>query len=217
MSIHSGGNSFLIIMIITLFLGCGEGDKSESKETKMISLHDVPSVTYDIRYATENNFTGEKIYPMPGVFLVEPAARALLEVVHDLNQRGLSIRIFDAYRPLSAQRKLWEINPDPTFVADPAKGSRHNRGAAIDLSLTDLQGELLPMPTDYDEFVDAAAHDYEDLPDSVIKNRELLRSVMEKHGFVALNSEWWHYDYQGWEEFPVLDKDFEELIKNHSK
>ena len=215
MNIRSGGNLFLIIAFI-LLSGCAE-QKNNSNEVKMISLHDVPTVTYDIRYATENNFTGKKIYPMPGVFLVEPAAKALLDVVHDLNQRGLSIRIFDAYRPLSAQRKLWEIHPDPTFVADPATGSRHNRGAAIDLTLTDLNGDPLAMPTDYDEFNEAASHDYEDLPDSVGPNRELLRSVMETHGFEALNSEWWHYDYQGWEEFPVLDKDFEELIKKHSK
>ena len=80
-----------------------------------------------------------------------------------------------------------------------------------------MNGDPLAMPTDYDEFTEAASHDYEDLPDSVVQNRELLRSVMETHGFEALNSEWWHYDYQGWEEFPVLDKDFEELIKKHSK
>lgn len=215
MTIRSGG--FLLLLSVAVFmLGCTDED-GNSGQPEMISLHDVPTVTYDIRYATDNNFTGRQIYTTPGVFLVKPAAKALLDVVDELNNRGMSIRIFDAYRPLSAQRKLWEINPDPTFVADPAKGSRHNRGAAIDLTLTDLKGEPLTMPTDYDEFTKAASHDYQDLPDSVLKNREILRSVMEKHGFEALISEWWHYDYQGWEEFPVLDKDFEEIIKKHSR
>lgn len=182
-------------------------------QSGMIDLRTIPTVIFDIRYASSNNFTGQQIYPKAGAYMVKPAAEALENVVADLNERGLSIKVFDAYRPLSAQKKLWEMKPDPTFVADSKTGSRHNRGAAIDLTLINLKGKTLPMPTDYDEFVEAAAHSYTNLPDTVLENRSILKETMEQHGFVSLDSEWWHYDYQGWKEYPVLDLDFDE-IKN---
>ena len=121
------------------------------------------------------------------------------------------IKIFDGYRPLSVQKMMWEILPDDRYVADPKDGSRHNRGAAVDVSLVDSNGVELPMPTDFDDFTVKAAHDYMDLPAEIIKNRELLKIHMEKYGFISLNSEWWHYDLKDFVKYPVVDYSFEEI------
>lgn len=169
------------------------------------------TIILDIRYATANNFTGHKIYTEARAFLVGPAARALVEIQHDLKKKGLGLKVFDAYRPLSAQWKLWKIKPDPNYVADPHHGSRHNRGAAVDVTLVDSTGKELMMPTPYDAFSEKAHSDYMNLPEMAIQNRKLLQNVMEKQGFIPLDTEWWHFDYQGWEKYPVLDVSFKEL------
>jgi len=113
--------------------------------------------------------------------------------------------VFDAYRPYSVTKMMWEPYKDPDFVADPSKGSRHNRGCAVDLTIVGSDGIALAMPTDYDAFTPKARHDAMDVPAAAIANRTLLREVMERHGFVPLQSEWWHYDFIGWERFELLD------------
>lgn len=197
----------MFLLTIPLFLACNESSKFQ-----MINLADIDGVFLEIRYATTNNFTGKQIYKSPQAWMIKPAGEAIKKIVRDLQSQGYSIKIYDAYRPLSAQRKLWEIYPDPTFVANPQNGSRHNRGAAIDLTLTDLKGNEISMPTGYDDFTERASHSYMDLPDSLIANRKRLKQIMEKYGFESLDSEWWHYDYKGWSEFPLLDIDFDEII-----
>jgi D-alanyl-D-alanine dipeptidase len=164
-------------------------------EKELIDLAAI-GIPLDIRYATADNFMKKTLYPVAKAYLRAPAARALMDVQRELDTRGLGIKVFR--------------NPD--YVADPAKGSRHNRGAAVDLTLIDLKtGRELAMPTPYDDFTPRAAHAFEDLPEDVRANRALLREVMTKHGFEPLPSEWWHYDFRGWERFELMDVGLEEL------
>ena len=165
-------------------------------------------IPIDIRYATENNFMKQTLYPVAKAYLRAPAARALADVQRELAPLGLGIKVYDAYRPYRVTQAMWEPIRNPDYVADPAKGSRHNRGAAVDLTLMRLStGEELPMPTPYDDFTPRARHDFDDLPADAIANRARLREVMERHGFEPLPSEWWHYDFRGWERFELMDVD----------
>ena len=177
----------------------------------------IPMLTLDIRYATTNNFLGEPVYPSAKAYLNLAAARALKEVQEDLHHKGLGLKIFDAYRPYQVTVLFYEKVKDTVYVASPYRGSRHNRGAAVDLTLIDLSsGEELQMPTPFDDFSKKAHTNYSELPPGVIRNRELLKSVMVKHGFEVYPDEWWHYDYKGWKGHPLYDLSFEqvELIKN---
>lgn len=169
-------------------------------------LVEITGIATDVRYATSNNFMHTPLYPVARVMLRAPAARALADVQRDLAPRGLGLKIFDGYRPYSVTVRMWEPIKNPDFVADPAKGSRHNRGAAVDLTLIDLAtGAEVPMPTPYDDFTPRARQDFDDLPPEAIANRKILRDAMTAHGFDALPSEWWHFDYRGWERFELLD------------
>lgn len=172
----------------------------------------VPGIVLDIRYATANNFTGEKIYALARAYARKPVAEALKKAQEDFKKEGVGIKIYDAYRPYSATVKFYETYRDTTYVASPYKGSRHNRGCALDMTLIDLEsGNELTMPTEFDSFK-KEAWPSTPVPDPVIrKNRQLLISIMEKHGFKVNATEWWHFDYVGWEKFDVLDIDFEEL------
>ncbi len=146
------------------------------------------------------------------VYLRAPAARALADVQHELAASGLGVKVFDGYRPYRVTRQLWEPLKNPDYVADPAKGSRHNRGAAVDLTIVDLRtGEEIPMPTGYDEMTPRAAQAYNELPADVLANRAKLRDVMTRHGFDPLPSEWWHFDFRGWERFELMDVPLESL------
>lgn len=166
----------------------------------------------DIRYATANNFMKKPLYPVAKAYLRAPAARALADVQRELASRGLGIKVYDAYRPYRVTEAMWEPIKNPDYVADPAKGSRHNRGAAVDLTLINIEtGAELPMPTGYDDFTERAAHAFTDLPAEVLTNRALLHEVMVKHGFDPLPSEWWHYDFKGWERFELMNVGLDEL------
>lgn len=174
-----------------------------------LSTLDIP---LDIRYATPNNFMKQTLYPVAKAYLRAPAARALADVDRELAARGFGIKVFDGYRPYRVTEAMWEPIKNPDYVADPAKGSRHNRGAAVDLTLIDrATGTELPMPTAYDDFTTRAAHEFSELPADVLANRALLREVMTKHGFEPLPSEWWHYDFAGWREYELMDVPLEAL------
>jgi len=177
--------------------------------------HYIPEIVLDIRYATTNNFTKEQIYTLPKAFLRKPVADSLKKVQMELSKIGLGIKVFDAYRPYSATLKFYEVFPDTTYVAAPWRGSRHNYGCAVDLTLIELKtGRELRMPTEFDDFTSKAHHDYNDLPKDVIENRELLRKVMEKYGFKIYPDEWWHYDFYDWQNYEILDIQFEKLVNN---
>lgn len=166
---------------------------------------EIPGIRLDIRYATTYNFMREQLYPVAKAYLRVPAAEALVGVQEALKERGLELKIFDGYRPYEVTEKIWEPYQNPDFVADPAEGSRHNRGCAVDITLVDENGEELPMPTVYDDFTEKASHNYKYLPEEEIHNRDLSREVMQSHDFEVLPTEWWHYDYVGWERFELLD------------
>ena len=168
-----------------------------------------PTLRFDVRYATEDNFLGAPVYDVPGAMLQRPAAAALLAVHRSLARHGLGLCIFDGYRPWRVTKLFWEATPPALreFVADPANGSRHNRGCAVDLSLFDLAtGELVDMPSDFDEFTWRAYSAYPGGSARQRWNRELLRTAMEPHGFAVIDSEWWHFDFHLWREYPVLDE-----------
>lgn len=174
----------------------------------------IPGIALDIRYATTNNFTGEKIYTLPKAYARKPVAESLKKVQADLKAQGLGIKIFDAYRPYKATVKFYEVYKDTTYVASPYRGSRHNRGCALDLTVIDLKtGKELKMPTGYDSFSKEAWPTTPVKDPEIRKNRSLLINVMQKYGFRVNSSEWWHFDFIGWKKFEVLDIDFEELEK----
>lgn len=172
----------------------------------------IPGVVLEVRYASTDNFMHRQLYPVAAVLMRRPAAESLRDVQSELAARGLGLKIFDGYRPYRITEEMWEPIRNPDFVADPAKGSRHNRGAAVDLTIIDLATRLeLPMPTPYDDFTPRARQDFNDLPEEVVANRALLRDVMTGHGFDPLPSEWWHFDYRGWEKFELMDVPLEKL------
>ncbi len=177
------------------------------RDTVLVRLHDViPDLLTDVRYATTNNFTGKVLYPSDTLWARKLVADRLATAQADAKRRGLQLKVYDAYRPLSIQRVMWSIVPDERYVADPAKGSRHNRGCALDLTLCDSAGNELEMGTGYDEFTERAAATYVDLPEHILNNRKLLRTIMNDAGFDVLPSEWWHFDVRGWEQFAILNE-----------
>ena len=182
-------------------------------ENELVNLTKfIPDLTIEIRYATTNNFTGKKIYNLARAYARKPVAESLKKIQADLKKQGLGLKIFDGYRPYSATVMFYETYHDTTYVASPYKGSRHNRGCALDLTIIDLKtGKELPMPTEYDSFK-KEAWPTTPVADPVIrKNRKTLIDAMEKHGFKVNASEWWHFDFVGWQKFAVMDIDFEEL------
>ncbi len=172
----------------------------------------IPDIVLDIRYATLNNFTHQVIYTQPKAYVRKPVADALVKIQSALKSQGLGLKIFDAYRPYAATVKFYDVYPDTNFVAAPWKGSVHNRGCAVDLTLIDLASKKeLEMPTPFDDFTEKASHTFMDLPESAIENRELLRKIMVENGFETYTYEWWHYNYQDWANYKLMDISFEDI------
>lgn len=171
-----------------------------------------PPPLEEVRYATTYNFTGHVLYPFPAVFLHKNAAAALQKVQEELVLQGLGLKIFDGYRPLSVQGKMWQIVPDERYVSDPRKSKgKHTRGTAVDVALVDSMGNELRMPTTYDDFTEKAHRNSKDWTGEERANSLKLEEVMKKHGFVPFPYEWWHFDLEGWEKYPPLDISFGEL------
>lgn len=194
-----------------------EESKREADLIELIKLD--PTIKLDIRYATDNNFVGKKVYPEARAFLQRPAAEAVVRVHKRLAADGLGLAIFDGYRPWAITKLFWEVTPEDKrkFVANPERGSKHNRGCAVDLSIFELKtGKLVPMPSDYDEFTERASHDYAGGTEEERRNRDLLRKLMEAEGFTVNANEWWHFDYKDWESYAIYDISFEEAEKASS-
>ncbi|HTD23950.1 MAG TPA: M15 family metallopeptidase [Terriglobales bacterium] len=173
-----------------------------------------PTIKLDIRYATDNNFMSTPLYSQARAFLQRPAAQALLRAHRALKTQGYGLLIHDGYRPWFVTKMFWDATPDDkkNFVADPAKGSRHNRGCAVDLTLYDLKtGEAVEMPSGYDEMTKRAYADYPGGTDEQRDRRAILRRAMEKEGFKVNPEEWWHFDYKDWEKYPIMNVKFEDL------
>jgi D-alanyl-D-alanine dipeptidase len=193
-----------------------ESTKGTPTQIAFVDLEKLsPKVELDIKYATDNNFVKQKVYPCAKCYLVEPAALSLTEVAKELKEINLGLKVFDGLRPLSVQKKFWEVCPDERYVANPAKGSRHNRGMAVDLTLIDLDTKQeLTMPSGYDDMSQRAHRSYEAMPSQEVKiNCKLLELIMEKHNFVGFQTEWWHFDHKGWEQYPVLDLTFDQIAQ----
>ncbi|WP_109479603.1 D-alanyl-D-alanine dipeptidase [Paraburkholderia sp. C35] len=162
-------------------------------------------VEIDLAYATANNFTGKPIYKEAHCLLLAPAEAGLRKAVELAASIGMTLRIFDAYRPPQAQKVLWDFLPDPTFIAELGRGSNHSRGTAIDLTLIDGNGDELDMGTGFDAMVKESEHFHQGLPQHVQRNRLLLLGIMHASGFTHIASEWWHYEIPGSRALPVID------------
>jgi D-alanyl-D-alanine dipeptidase len=183
---------------------------------KMIDLHRfIPNIRLDLKYSTDQNFMHQKLYPaVATTFLRKPAAEKLKNIVNELKSRNLNLKIFDAYRPYSITEKMWGKVKDDRYAADPSKGSGHNRGTAVDLTLIDATtGEELPMGTGFDNFSDTAHSDFKNLSPEILRNRDLLKTIMEKYGFKQLSTEWWHFYLPNSSSFELLDISFAGLKK----
>jgi len=187
------------------------------KAADLVDMKEVnPRIVVDMKYASEDNFTKKKLYDSNTCFLRRSAAVKLDAVQKELEGMNLGLKVWDCYRPLAVQWIFWAILPDERYVANPATGSRHNRASAVDVTLVDSQGKELQMPTGFDDFSPRADHHYQDLPDRAIRNRELLKGVMERAGFIPLPEEWWHYDDENWMQSDLMDIPFRDLLKHEN-
>ena len=209
-------NAYVKIFQDTIIVANGNikgGKYMESFDTRendinFVTLKDVglPFIL-DIKYATEDNFLKEKVYDCAECLVRNELVDSLFMVSMLADQQGYKIKFFDCYRPLSVQEKMWKIKPDSRYVANPKTGSSHNRGGAVDITLVDKEtGKELDMGTPFDFFGEEAHHDYTKLPQQVLDNRKLLKDIMEKYGFKALNTEWWHYTYKDASKFPISNE-----------
>lgn len=172
----------------------------------------IPELVLDIRYATGQNLLGRPLYTQARAFLRRPVAEALSRVQAALRRLGLGLCVYDAYRPYGVTVQFFEHIRNEKFAAPPWRGSRHNRGCSVDVGLVECAtGRHLPLPTDFDELTPAAHSNYANLPPHVLFNRSILLAAMKRQGFINYVDEWWHYDYQHWSDFDLLDLPFEEL------
>lgn len=220
---------FRIFIVLFLFIFCSTFTSAQNKygvtvidnkeaykrsivqdsSKRMVELRSLmPDIVYDLRYATTNNFTGKRMYSgnTRHAFLRKPAAEALAKVQQELKTKGLGLKVFDAYRPYSVSVKFWELIKDEKYVANPVKGSGHNRGIAVDLTLIELKARKeVNMGTGFDNFSDSAHHSFESFDPEIIQNRKILREIMKKYGFEMFDSEWWHYTWPNTNEYDILD------------
>jgi D-alanyl-D-alanine dipeptidase len=190
--------------------------RNDSAKNMVELLKFIPGLVLDLRYGTTNNFMHRQMYvPAPRrTFLRLPAARALAAVQKDLKSRGYGLKIFDAYRPYGVTISFWELIGDERYVANPEKGSGHNRGLAVDLTIIDLKSRReLDMGTGFDNFTDTAHHSFTALSPAVLANRKLLKETMEKHGFNKIETEWWHFYWNNDRAYEVLDLSFKDLSR----
>jgi D-alanyl-D-alanine dipeptidase len=202
-----------------LAAGCAHaGTPREKGPFRPVELVEIvaldPTIKLDIRYATANNFVGRPVYTEARAFLQRPAAEALVRAHRALKDRGYGLLVFDGYRPWSVTKLFWDVTPKAKrdFVANPKKGSKHNRGCAVDLSLFDLRTGLeVPMPSAYDEMSARSSPDYAGGTAEERERRDLLRAAMEAQGFTVEPNEWWHFNCREWREYPILDVPFEAI------
>jgi D-alanyl-D-alanine dipeptidase len=174
----------------------------------------VPNIKYDLAYAQKSNFTKHRLYPkrLKSTYLRKEPALAMAKIAEELAVKGLGILVWDAYRPYFVTERFWKLIHDERYVANPIKGSGHNRGIAIDMTLYELSsGTLIDMPTGFDDFSENAHHGYQNISEIKIKNREILKGVMEKNGFIKFETEWWHYSWPSPSKYDVLNIPFSKL------
>jgi len=186
-------------------------DPAAMSESDLVDLTEfIPGLVIDLRYATENNFLGARFYSGSTPLLQRPVAQDLREVQRVLENKGIGLIVYDAYRPWWVTRVFRDASPQEHhgFLADPAKGSRHNRGCAIDIGLVRLNdGLILEMPSDFDEFSPRAFVTWDQGSQESLDNRDLLIETMESNNFSVNPSEWWHFDHKSWPKYPILNSE----------
>lgn len=175
------------------------------------------TIVVELKYATKDNFLGDTLYSANICLLRRAVAERLVKVHQSLRQKGFGLKIWDGYRPLSVQKKMWKKLPDPRYVANPQHGSNHNRGAAVDVTLVDREGNQLEMPTDFDDFSRAAASNYPNASESAKRNRTILQNAMKAQGFLTISSEWWHFNDKDCKKYSVLDVPLDKFIHPKNK
>jgi D-alanyl-D-alanine dipeptidase len=195
----------LLVLLFLLYLAKGNSQTVASVSERLNVVSDTSFVNlkeysqdfaYDMKYATEDNFLKSKVYDCAECFLRYKTVKALILANQRLMKKGFKIKIFDCYRPLDIQKRMWAIVPNPVYVANPSKGSIHNRGGAVDITLVDLDGKELDMGTSFDFFGKEAGHDYPGFSKEIRNNRNLLRKIMVREHFNSFDSEWWHYNFK---------------------
>jgi len=175
-------------------------------ETGLVDLAAVDSsIRIDLRYASRNNFLHETLYPANRCLLRPETAARLARVQQRLVEARIGLVVWDCYRPLSIQQRMWDYVKDPRYVADPKEGSKHNRGAAVDVSLVELLGGELDMGGEFDDFSERSHRDFQELTDRQVRHRRILENAMGLEGFVPLSTEWWHFDDPDWAQYALLD------------
>jgi D-alanyl-D-alanine dipeptidase len=191
--------------LLLLFVGAGDRVAGSEKKLIEVTSEKVPGLVLEIRYATEQNITGKKIYVDRRAWLREETIRKLAQVARELEEKGYRLVLWDGWRPASAQKALWAAKPDGRFLTPPNRISRHTRGTSVDVSLADRNGKILEMPSDHDEFTDRADEDFCDVPKEVAQRARLLRKAMFRAGFSGVPDEWWHYDLRDWASYEPIE------------
>ena len=191
--------------LLLLFVGAGDRVAGSEKKLSEVTSEKVPGLVLEIRYATEQNITGKKIYADKRAWLREETIRKLAQVARELEEKGYRLVLWDGWRPASAQKALWAAKPDGRFLTPPNRVSRHTRGTSVDVSLADRNGKILEMPSDHDEFTDRADEDFSDVPKEVAQRARLLRKAMFRAGFSGVPDEWWHYDLRDWASYEPIE------------
>lgn len=206
------------ILKLVLIMAFSIGNQQCFAQPRLINVMSVSeNLLVEMPYATADNFVGQKLYSANEAYLAEPVAHALASAALMVMKHGYRLKILDAYRPLAVQSVLWAIKPDRNFVAPPEVGSRHNRGASVDVTLVSASDlKEVEMPSKYDEFGPKASSIQKDLAEPVKKNLSLLQEAMQSHGFTTLRSEWWHFDHNSWKKYPLQNKQFSELAEQNN-
>lgn len=192
---------------------CAGPEEQQLDSAGLVELVQIePGIVLDMRYATANNFTGKAVYPSGRCYLLADIAKRVAAVHKALKAKGLGLKVYDCYRPFSVQQRFWAIMPDERYVLEPrrengviVKSSRHNRGAAVDVTLVDAHGQELAMPTEFDDFTEKAHRGSKAASAEASRNSAILEQAMAAQGFEPLPTEWWHYDGPGWQAAPPLD------------
>ena len=207
-------HSFRLWSILIAFLIFSPGFLLSQQPGDLVDIMELDStIVVELRYATEDNFLEDTLYSANICLLRKAVAERLVKVHQSLRQKGFGLKIWDGYRPLSVQKKMWKKLPDPRFVANPQRGSNHNRGAAVDVTLVDLKGNELEMPTEFDDFSPKAKSDYPYANEQAKRNRKILQDAMRSQGFRTISSEWWHFNDKNCRKYSVLDVPLERFIK----
>ncbi|MFK7032575.1 D-alanyl-D-alanine dipeptidase [Flavobacterium oreochromis] len=195
---------FLIIILFPISYFSQNNKKLVVQDTTLVNLNEYSDdFVLELKYATQDNFLKNKVYDCAACYLRYKTVVQLIKANQEFKKKGYRIKIFDCYRPLSIQKRMWQIVPDPNYVANPERGSIHNRGGAVDLTLVDTLGNEVDMGTVFDHFGKESSHTYTNLSKKVLKNRKWLKEVMQKHHFEPLGSEWWHYGLEGSRQFQL--------------